>query len=100
MIYEPKKYVDENLRLRIRNPAKALANVMKLLTDEQKKSLKDMGFKSFLGYKVGRVPTSLARWLLLNYNPITSVLHAGNVNIKITSKTVHDIFGLPFGGKK
>ena len=100
MINEPKKYINEGLRLRIRNPAKPLANVMKLLTDAQENSLKDMGFKQFLGFKAGRVPSLLARWILLNYNPITSVLHAGDVNINITSKTVNDIFGIPIGGEK
>ncbi|GKC68898.1 hypothetical protein Tco_1114781, partial [Tanacetum coccineum] len=63
-------------------------------------TLKDMGFGSFIGYKINRVPTALARWLLLNYDPRTSVLEAGDVKIKITSQTVHDIFGLPMGGKE
>ncbi|GKB44115.1 hypothetical protein Tco_0889057 [Tanacetum coccineum] len=56
--------------------------------------------RSFVGYKINRFPTALALWLLLNYDPTTSVLQAGDVKIKITSQTVHDIFGLPMRGKE
>ncbi|GJS54401.1 hypothetical protein Tco_0627763, partial [Tanacetum coccineum] len=56
--------------------------------------------RSFVGYKINRFPTALARWLLLNYDPTTSVLQAGDVKIKITSQTIHDIFGLPMRGKE
>ncbi|GJQ94800.1 ulp1 protease family, C-terminal catalytic domain-containing protein [Tanacetum coccineum] len=97
---EDKMYINENKKIRTRNPPKSLANIMSKLTDAQIGTLKDMGFGSFIGYKINRVPTALARWLLLNYDPRTSVLEAGDVKIKITSQTVHDIFGLPMGGKE
>nr|GEX24309.1 peptidase S10, serine carboxypeptidase, alpha/beta hydrolase fold protein [Tanacetum cinerariifolium] len=90
----------EDKMYRTRNPPKSLANIMSKLTNAQIKSLKDMGFGSFVGYKINRFPTALTRWLLLNYDPRTSVLQAGDVKIKITSQTVHDIFGLPMGGKE
>ncbi|GKD08515.1 hypothetical protein Tco_1188200 [Tanacetum coccineum] len=97
---EDKMYINENKKIRTRNPPKSLANIMSKLTDAQIGTLKDMGFGSFIGYKINRVPTALARWLLLNYDPRTSVLQARDVKIKITSQTVHDIFGLPIGGKE
>nr|GEV91906.1 hypothetical protein [Tanacetum cinerariifolium] len=91
---EDKMYINEK-KIRIRNPPKSLANIMSKLKNAQIKSLKDMGFGSFVGYKINRFLTALARWLLLYYDPMTSVLQAGDVKIKITSQTVHDIFGLP-----
>ncbi|GJX83255.1 ulp1 protease family, C-terminal catalytic domain-containing protein [Tanacetum coccineum] len=95
---EDKMYINENKKIRTRNPLKSLSNIMSKLTDAQIGTLKDMGFGSFIGYKINRVPTALARWLLLNYDPRTYVLEAGDVKIKITSQIVHDIFGLPMGG--
>nr|GFB56260.1 peptidase S10, serine carboxypeptidase, alpha/beta hydrolase fold protein [Tanacetum cinerariifolium] len=96
---EDKMYINEK-KNRTRNPPKSLANIMSKLKNAQIKSLKDMGFWSFVGYKINRFLIALARWLLLNYDPRTSVLQAGDVKIKITSQTVHDIFGLPIGGKE
>ncbi|GJZ18761.1 hypothetical protein Tco_0555351 [Tanacetum coccineum] len=97
---EDKMYINENKKIRTRNPPKSLANIMSKLTDAQIESLKDMGFGSFVGIKINRFPTTLARWLFLNYDPRTSVLQVEDVKIKLTSQTVHDIFGLPMGGKE
>ncbi|GJT29491.1 ulp1 protease family, C-terminal catalytic domain-containing protein [Tanacetum coccineum] len=71
---EDKMYINENKKIRTRNPPKSLANIMSKLTDTQIESLKDMGFGSFVGYKIKRFPTALARWLFLNYDPRTSCL--------------------------
>ncbi|GJY45642.1 hypothetical protein Tco_0434705 [Tanacetum coccineum] len=97
---EVKMYINKKNKIQTRNPPKSLANIMSKLTDTQIESLKDMGFGSFVGYKINRFPTALARWIFLNYDPRTSVLQARDVKIKITSQTVHDIFGLPIGGKE
>ncbi|GKC82108.1 hypothetical protein Tco_1137825 [Tanacetum coccineum] len=71
---EDKMYINKNKKNRTRNPPKSLANIMSKLTDTQIESLKDIGFGSFVGYKIKRFPTALARWLFLNYDPRTSVL--------------------------
>ncbi|GJW01117.1 hypothetical protein Tco_1556368 [Tanacetum coccineum] len=97
---EDKMYINEKKKIRTRNPPKSLANIMCTLTDAQIESLKDMGFGPFVGYKINRFLIALARWLLLKYDPRTSVLQVGDVKIKITSQIVHDIFGLPMGGKE
>lgn len=94
-------YIDPKKRLRTRNPPTSMAKVMsELTTDAQIESLKEIGFNMFAGYKLKKVPAVLAKWILVNYNPNTSILDVGDVKMEITSQTVHDIFGLPIGGRE
>ncbi|KAM0024257.1 hypothetical protein Hdeb2414_s0022g00613641 [Helianthus debilis subsp. tardiflorus] len=68
------------------------------LNEEQHQTVNEIGFGSIFGYKVTCVPTSLANWLVSNYDPDTGVLNVGGGRIvNITSELVKSVFGLPMG---
>ncbi|KAJ0615455.1 hypothetical protein HanIR_Chr02g0074301 [Helianthus annuus] len=68
------------------------------LNEEQRQTVKEIGFGSIFGYKVTCVPTALANWLVSNYDPDTCVLNVGGGRlVEITSELVKRVFGLPMG---
>ncbi|KAL8209171.1 hypothetical protein R6Q57_008583 [Mikania cordata] len=81
-----------NLKMNMR--AFALVNS---LSEQQKKAIIDMGFKPFLSLAVDTIPTRLAHWLVSNYDYERDELNAGNHIIKVTTITVKDVLGVPFG---
>lgn len=68
------------------------------LNKAQEQSIIDMGFGSLLNLKVENIPTSLAFWLLQNYNHQTNTINvADDVNVHITPELVHELIGIPMG---
>ncbi|KAK9070408.1 hypothetical protein SSX86_010810 [Deinandra increscens subsp. villosa] len=76
-----------------------LISVINALTDEQRKVLKDMGFKSILKLSIHSIPTSLGFYILRNYDPSTNEIYDGEDRILISSELIQEVFRIPNGGK-
>ncbi|KAL8226113.1 hypothetical protein R6Q57_018670 [Mikania cordata] len=62
-----------------------------------KVSTKKIGFGSILDCKMTSLPTRMGYWLLSNYNPTTNTLTLSSHYVKITSKLVNQVLGIPSG---
>ncbi|KAJ0629688.1 hypothetical protein HanIR_Chr00c06g0905501 [Helianthus annuus] len=68
------------------------------LNEEQRQKVDEIGFGSIFGYKVTGVPTTLANWLVTNYDPDNGILNVdGGRTVNISSELVRSVFGLPMG---
>ncbi|KAF5767134.1 putative papain-like cysteine peptidase superfamily [Helianthus annuus] len=68
------------------------------LNEEQRQKVDEIGFGSIFGYKVTGVPTALANWLVINYDPDNGILNVdGGRSVNISSELVRSVFGLPMG---
>ncbi|KAK9080794.1 hypothetical protein SSX86_000552 [Deinandra increscens subsp. villosa] len=76
-----------------------LISVINALTDEQRKAVKDMGFKSILKLSIHSIPTSLGFYILRNYDPSTNEIYDGEDRILISSELIQEVFQIPNGGK-
>jgi len=74
-----------------------LINWFGTLNATQKKVVTDIGFGPVLNLKLENVPTSLAFWLVENYNHHTNTLNISDRLIHITPEVVHEIMGIPMG---
>ncbi|KAJ0471518.1 hypothetical protein HanHA89_Chr15g0597031 [Helianthus annuus] len=59
-----------------------------------------MGFGAILDININHISTRLAYWLVRNFDEKLDKLNVGNHQIKITSNTLYEVFGLPKGPKK
>lgn len=59
-----------------------------------------MGFGLVLRLKLENVPTTLAFWLVKNYNQNNSTLNLGRQEVRITPKLVNKVLGIPIGKKE
>ncbi|GJW21370.1 hypothetical protein Tco_0031992 [Tanacetum coccineum] len=81
-------------------PAK-LFNVVKTLSDAQKKDVREMGFASILKLDIVVNPLKMGYWVVDRLNPETLCLEIDNKTaLQITRQSVHDIFGFPMGNIK
>ncbi|KAK9078728.1 hypothetical protein SSX86_002785 [Deinandra increscens subsp. villosa] len=76
-----------------------LISVINALTDEQRKAVKDMGFKSILKLSIHSIPTSLGFYILRNYDPSTNEIYDGEDRILISSELIQEVFRISNGGK-
>ncbi|KAL8257340.1 hypothetical protein R6Q59_029381 [Mikania micrantha] len=88
---------DIQRRVRIHNYPINLKTFIDVLNVKQKAVIKKIGFGSILDCKITSLPTCMGYWLLLNDNPTTSTLNLGSLSIKITSKLVNQVLGIPCG---
>ena len=62
--------------------------------------MRDMGFGAILDININHISTRLAYWLVRNFDEKLDKLNVGKHQIKITSDTVYEVFGIPKGPKK
>ncbi|KAL8217085.1 hypothetical protein R6Q57_023922 [Mikania cordata] len=74
-----------------------LINFLEKLNEDQKKTVKEMGFGEVLCLKLHTIPTAFGYWLLKNYNPQTDIQNIGSSQFKITPDLIHLVFGIPNG---
>ncbi|KAJ0443318.1 hypothetical protein HanIR_Chr16g0819431 [Helianthus annuus] len=67
---------------------------MENLNEDQRNSVKNIGFGAILGFKMGQIATTLGWWLVKNYDPKTRILNCGSHQIPISEEFVHEIFGV------
>ncbi|KAJ0554627.1 hypothetical protein HanHA89_Chr08g0310171 [Helianthus annuus] len=67
---------------------------------EQVDDVKSMGFGSILDMNLNHILTRLGFWLVRNFDEEFNELNVGNHQIKITSDSVHEVFGIPKGPKQ
>ncbi|KAK9071264.1 hypothetical protein SSX86_009832 [Deinandra increscens subsp. villosa] len=91
------KYIGK--KIVVRCSSGNLISVIDALTDEQRKAVKDMGFKSILNLSIHSIPTSLGFYILRNYDPSTNEIYDGEDRILISSELIQEVFRIPNGGK-
>jgi len=74
-----------------------LTNWMSAFNANQREKIANIGFGPVLNLKIQKVPTSLAYWLLENYDPRRKHLNLGSQTIKISPKLVRRVLGIPNG---
>ena len=71
------------------------------LTGPQKDTVTSCGFGSILSLKCTSIPNALVLWIAKHYDPKSRQFKSfGSSSFKIDAVTVHQILGIPFGGKK
>ncbi|CAH1432239.1 unnamed protein product [Lactuca virosa] len=66
---------------------------------EQKKAVREMGLGSLLRIATNGISGKLARFVVNSFNPSDMKIHLPNAKIDITPELVHDLLGIPLGGK-
>ncbi|KAJ0549592.1 hypothetical protein HanHA300_Chr07g0235551 [Helianthus annuus] len=84
-------------KLKLRLALQHMGELMESLNENQRAAVRNIGFGSILGFKMGRISSALGWWLVNNYNPKARVLNYGSHHIQITEELVNDIFGIPRG---
>ncbi|PWA88824.1 ulp1 protease family, C-terminal catalytic domain-containing protein [Artemisia annua] len=84
-------------RVHLRNPPDNLFRVITQLSDIQKKDVRSMGFGEVLEFKISKVPTRLAYWLLDRFDENTCSLDVNGKRINITPYVVNNMLGVPKG---
>jgi len=78
-----------------------MTKLISKLTDPQKDTVTKCGFGSLLDLKCTALPNPLIFQLAKQYNPQSkSVKFEGGQFFKLNPLTIHQILGIPFGGKK
>ena len=81
-----------------------IAKMVKLigrLTGPQKDTVTSCGFGSILSLKCTSIPNALVLWIAKHYDPKSRQFKSSSTSsFKIDAVTVHQILGIPFGGKK
>ncbi|KAF5818944.1 hypothetical protein HanXRQr2_Chr02g0071961 [Helianthus annuus] len=81
----------------ITNSSSPHGKLMQALNENQQAVVKNIRFRSILGFDMGQISSALGWWLMKNYDPKTRLLNYGSYHIHITEELVHDIFGVPRG---
>ena len=84
-------------KITARNPPASLFKAITNLTPRQKQDVIDMGFGDVLKFKISKVPTRLAFWLLEKFDENTCSLNLPVRVIKITRELVRELLGVPMG---
>ncbi|GJS15189.1 hypothetical protein Tco_0409661 [Tanacetum coccineum] len=75
-----------------------LFNVVKTLSNAQKKDVREIGFTSILKLDIEVNPLKLGYWVVDRLNTDSLCLEIDNeTSLQITRQSVHDIFGFPRG---
>ncbi|MFS7927720.1 hypothetical protein Hanom_Chr04g00312401 [Helianthus anomalus] len=92
------KYSNEAILLRFQ--PNSYMDTVRRFSKKQIDDVRDMGFGAILDININHISTRLAYWLVRNFDEKLDKLNVGNHQIKITSNTVYEVFGLPKGPKK
>ncbi|GJW13821.1 ulp1 protease family, C-terminal catalytic domain-containing protein [Tanacetum coccineum] len=89
--------LEEMDRVLLRIPPISLFRIMTNLTEEQRKSVREMGFGGILEYRLSEIPTRLGYWVLDKFDEDScSLIFSGNT-IPVTREAVHEVLGIPMG---
>ncbi|PWA55235.1 ulp1 protease family, C-terminal catalytic domain-containing protein [Artemisia annua] len=88
---------DKSDRIVARIPPASLFKAITSLTHMQRQDVIDMGFGDILEFKISKVPTRLAFWLLEMFDENTCSLNLPGRVIKITRELVRELLGVPMG---
>ena len=83
--------------LQTRTSLKVLYDTMKVLSDDQKQSVRDMGMGTLLDMIVDGVPGKLGYYVVDNLDTINIRINMVTGYLRITEKSIHDILGIPLG---
>ncbi|CAH1434870.1 unnamed protein product [Lactuca virosa] len=67
--------------------------------EKNKKVVRDMGLGSLLRIAANGITGKMARFAVNSFNPEDMKMHLPKGNIDITPALVHDLLGIPLGGK-
>ncbi|PWA67906.1 ulp1 protease family, C-terminal catalytic domain-containing protein [Artemisia annua] len=84
-------------RVQLRIPPISLFRVITNFTEEQKQSVREMGFGGILEYRLSEIPTRLGYWVLDKFDEDSCSLIFGGNTIPVTREAVHEILGIPLG---
>ncbi|PWA65992.1 ulp1 protease family, C-terminal catalytic domain-containing protein [Artemisia annua] len=84
-------------RVQLRIPPISLFRVITNFTEEQKQSVREMGFGGILEYRLSEIPTRLGYWVLDKFDEDSCSLIFGGNTIPVTREAVHEILGIPMG---
>nr|XP_043639917.1 kinesin-related protein 4-like [Erigeron canadensis] len=87
-------------RLYIRASKKNFYSIMNNLSSKQKADIKQLGFGSLIKFSIMNVPTRLAYYVLEKFSAKDSILEVNGNLVLVNKERVHDVFGIPIGGKK
>ncbi|MFS7951916.1 hypothetical protein Hanom_Chr07g00600841 [Helianthus anomalus] len=87
-------------KLTLRLDLKHMGELVESFNENQRQDVRNIGFGSILGFKMGLIPSTPGWWLVNNYDPKTRVLNCGSHHIQITEELVNDVFGVPRGDEK
>ncbi|KAF5819635.1 hypothetical protein HanXRQr2_Chr02g0079841 [Helianthus annuus] len=91
------KYSNEAVLLRCQ--PNSYMDTVKKFSKKQVDEVKNMGFGAILDMNINHISTRLAYWLARNFDEKFDTLNIGKHQIKITSDTVYEVFGIPKGAK-
>lgn len=82
-----------------RASVRPLYEVMRCLTAQRKKVIKDMGFGALIDFPIFDIPSKLAFFVVDILDTTSMLLKCPSGDILLTPKTVNQIFGLPMGNR-
>ncbi|CAH1438405.1 unnamed protein product [Lactuca virosa] len=86
--------------LRIRSSPNSMFKIIKKLIFEQKKCVKELGFKSLLKLEIDDLPSRLSYYVVHNFDYQKMILKVMNNEIKVDSQSVNEMLGIPIGEKE
>lgn len=86
--------------LLIRFQPKFLTEAIKSLSPSQRNWVKRTGFGSLLNFRMNEYPQSLGYYLALSFKNHCSSLCYNNVTIPVNDEDVHEVLGIPMGGRQ
>ena len=92
------KYSNEAILLRCQ--PNSYMDTVRRFSKKQIDDVRDMGFGAILDININYISTRLAYWLARNFDEKFDKLNVGKHQIKITSDTVYEVFGIPKGPKQ
>ncbi|KAI7737021.1 hypothetical protein M8C21_017953, partial [Ambrosia artemisiifolia] len=100
---EPRKQrkrskLNEWLGIRTRSSPTWLTRCIKILSDEQRLAMKDLGFGRLLNLKMDGIPAKLGHYVVDNFDPGSLEKTLSYATLAIDVEVVHKILGTPIGG--
>ncbi|KAI3810216.1 hypothetical protein L1987_19827 [Smallanthus sonchifolius] len=71
-----------------------------ILSKKQRDAVRSMGFGKLLSLKVDGIPAKLGHYVVDKFDPERMEINLGNVQINVDNESVHQLLGIPNGGKK
>lgn len=86
-------------KLQCRVSPKTLYSATKKMNPEQMDVVRRIGFGKILDMEFNEIPLRLAYFLVQKFSHTTSSIELTIGNIQITRESIHEMFGVPIGGK-
>ncbi|KAI7752490.1 hypothetical protein M8C21_012587, partial [Ambrosia artemisiifolia] len=90
--------LNEWLGIRTRSSPTQLTRCIKILSDEQRLAVKEMGFGRLLNLKMDGISAKLRHYVVDNFDPGSLELTLPSATLSIDAKVVHKILGIPIVG--